>query len=154
MSRKERTKEELWCEALKNGHTMLYKALGGSMGPTIKGGSILTVKPNEKIFVGDVILYRDDEGLTTHRVIRKRKIDGKPFLVTKGDSLGYRDALVDPSDVLGKVVEMESGERKIRMDSPLRRVFGYFIAIVSPFFLPGALALLRKIRKLASRKAD
>ena len=154
MNRKERVKEEIWCQALKNGHTMRYKALGGSMAPFIKGGSVLTVKPNERIFIGDVILHRSENGLTAHRVIRRQKAGGKSLLVTKGDNLKHKDALVYPSEVLGKVVGVESGERNIQMDSIPRRTFNYFIAIASPIFLSRGLTILRKIRNLAFRKAD
>ncbi len=154
MNRKEEVKEEIWCEALKSGHTMRYKALGGSMAPFIKDGSVLTVKPNKRIFIGDIILYKGGGGLIAHRVIRKRKVGGRAFLITKGDNLGYRDALVSSSEILGKVVVMESGERRIQMDSIPGRTFNCFIAIASSLFLSRLLTLLRRSRKLVFKKAD
>lgn len=152
MNRKEEIKEELWCESLKNGYTMRYGALGGSMSPFIKGGSILTVKPRERISIGDVILYKSKKGLTAHRVIGKRNFNGKSFFVTKGDNLRYRDDAVSYSEILGKVVRVESEKKKIELDSLTRRVLNYAIAIASPLFLPMALSILRKIKAMAFKK--
>ena len=115
MRKKEQIKEELWCQALVNGHTMRYRALGGSMSPFIKNGSILTIKPGGRAFIGDVILYRSGNGMIAHRVIRRKDFDEGTFLVTKGDNLRHPDALVTPSDILGKVVRMESNGKEIQL---------------------------------------
>ncbi len=146
MQKREKAKQELWCEALRNGHTMRYRALGASMSPFIKGGSILTVKPGENISIGDVILYRSGGGLTAHRVIGKRKSEGKSFFITKGDNLEYKDPLVDHLELLGRVVKVESGQKEIELDSFLRRLSNYIIAVTSPLLLPRVLYFLRRIR--------
>jgi signal peptidase I len=146
MTEKEKAKEELWCEAVKNGHTMQYRALGISMSPFIRNGSILTIAPNERIFIGDVILYKNYSGMTAHRVIRKKKSGNGFTFITKGDSLKCPDEPVKMSDLLGKVVKVE-GKRKIEMDSPSIRVLNYFIAIASSFLFPTLLPILRRIKR-------
>ena len=147
MHKSEKIKAELWYEVLKKGHTMKYRALGGSMAPFIKNGSILSVKPNEKIVVGDIILHGSNENFVCHRVIGKRRTNGKCFFVTKGDNLSYRDPLVSPVELLGKVVKIETAEREIKLDSFFRRLFNYGIAAISPFFLHRILSLLRKTKE-------
>jgi signal peptidase I len=145
MNEKEEIKEELWCEALNNGNIMRYKALGRSMSPFIKNGSILTVDPKRKISIGDVILWRKDGGMIAHRVIRKRK-SGKGFIfVTKGDNLIFPDEPVYMFELLGKVVRVE-GEGDVDMNSLSSRLFNYAIAVASMLFLSKALSILRRIK--------
>ena len=102
MNTKERVKQELWCEALENGNTMRYRALGWSMSPFIKEGSILTIRPGKRAFIGDVILYKRADSMIAHRVIGKRRLDGRAFLVVKGDNSNYRGDLVSSPEILGK----------------------------------------------------
>ena len=148
MSKKEEVKEELWCEALKNGNTMRYRALGGSMSPFIKGGSILTVDPKRKISIGDVILCKNGDGLIAHRVIRKRK-KGLIF-ITKGDNIGCPDNPVGMSELFGKVVRVE-GKRDVDMNSLSSRLFNYAIAVASLLFLSKALFILRRIKYMVHK---
>jgi len=148
----EEIKEELWCTALRDGHTMQYRALGWSMWPFIRNGSILTVKPKERIAVGDVILYKSRGSLIAHRVIGKRKVNGRSVFVTKGDNLSGKDIPVDASELLGKVVIVESEKKRIQMDCLLRKFLNYAIAVASPLFLSRMLFLLKKIRAMTSLK--
>jgi signal peptidase I len=146
MNDKKTVEEELLCEALKKGYTMRYRALGGSMNPFIRSGSILTVKPYEGISVGDVILYKNSDGLIAHRVIKKKKVNGRNFFITKGDNLRYIDGVVYDTNILGKVIELEK-DKRVKMNSLFRRLVNYFIAISSPFILPGLFSFLRKTKK-------
>ncbi len=148
----EEIKEELWCMALRDGHTMQYKALGWSMWPFIRNGSILTVKPKERIAIGDVILYKSRGALIAHRVIGRQRVNGRSVFVTKGDNLSGKDAPVDASELLGKVVIVESEKKRIQMDRLLRKFLNYAIAVASPLFLSRMLSFLRKIRAMASLK--
>jgi len=153
MNRKEKIKEKLWCEALLRGHAMQYRALGGSMSPSIKSGDILSVKPDNRISIGDVILYKRGECFTAHRVVGKRKIEKDLFFLTKGDALRSCDGLVNPSEVLGKVVTVRTRKGKImEMDSFLRRILNRSIAVVSPFFLARIMPTLRKAKAVVLKK--
>ena len=138
MNKKERVKEKLWCEALSSGHTMQYKALGGSMSPFIRSGDVLSVKAIRRISIGDIILYRRGDCFTTHRVVGRRKIQKDLFFLTKGDASSGCDSLVSPLQVLGKVVAINRKEGKItETDSFPRRILGWGMAFISLFFLPG-----------------
>lgn len=153
MNKKEKIKEKLWCEALLKGHTMQYKALGGSMSPFIKSGDVLSVKSTRRISIGDVILYKSGQCFAAHRVVGKRKIEKDLFFLTKGDALGSRDSLVSSSEVLGKVVTVKTRKGKIiKTDSFSGRIFKCGIAVISRFFLPRMLPILRKAKALALRK--
>lgn len=152
MDRREQIKLELWCQALSNGNTMRFRALGGSMSPFIKNGSILSIKPTDRIFTGDVILYKGKNGIIVHRVIHRKNIDGNIFFVAKGDNLRHPDTLVCPSDILGKVVKVESSRSKINLDSFLRRLLNYAVAMASPILLPVILSFLMKIRVMLRQR--
>jgi len=153
MNRKEKLKEALWCEALLRGHTMQYKALGGSMSPFVRSGDILVVEPSKRISIGDVILYKRGECFAAHRVVGRRKMQKDLFFLTKGDALRSCDGLVSPSEVLGKVAAVKTRKGKFtKTDSFSRRILDWGIAILSPFFLPKILAILRKAKALAFNK--
>lgn len=80
----------------------------GSMEPTIKTGSIVVVKPQERYEVGDIITFGEDgedEIPTTHRIISDEVRSGAVFFTTKGDANEAQDASAVPlSEVLGEVV--------------------------------------------------
>lgn len=147
MQNKAEIQEELWCEGIKNGHTLQSRAHGGSMSPFIRSGSILTIQPAEGIYVGDVVVFQGKGGLVNHRVIKKRKVDGDYFFVTKGDRVRTSDGWLSHSQVVGKVVEIRAEATTIRMDCLSMRVLNYFIALLSPF-LPQLLTGIRKIKNI------
>lgn len=152
MNKKEKIKEKLWCEALSSGHTMRYKAIGGSMRPFIKRGDILSVEATNRISIGNVILYKRGEYFTAHRVVGRRRIQGDRFFLTKGDASASCDSLVDPSEVVGKVVAIKTRKRKIvKTDSFSRGIFDWGIAVISLFVLPRMLRILKKVKALVSK---
>ncbi|HQO38581.1 MAG TPA: S24/S26 family peptidase, partial [Candidatus Omnitrophota bacterium] len=85
------------------------QAKGGSMHPFIRSGDWVQVdlsgRGAETIRAGDVILFRQDDGLFAHRVLR-RMAGG--FLV-KGDMSFGSDGVAVPDDVMGRVIAIERG---------------------------------------------
>ena len=83
----------------------VYDIVSGSMEPRIPTGSMVFVKPVdwEEIEEGDVIAYRTDGGVVTHRVVEKRTFLGE--FVTKGDANESEDLLTVPFDALVGRVE-------------------------------------------------
>ena len=80
----------------------IFTASGHSMTPTINEGDILLVSKEHAYRKGDIIVYKNDEGLKVcHRVIDK---DGVSY-ITKGDSNNYTDGY-NPivEDIYGKVI--------------------------------------------------
>lgn len=80
--------------------------LSGSMEPTFQTGSIIAIKLANSHTVyekGEVITFRDEEKLITHRIIEVKKVNGQTLYKTKGD---YNDApdldLVLSNNVVGK----------------------------------------------------
>ena len=80
----------------------------GSMGPTVKVGSLLLTRPVDvdNLRVGDVITYRSPGNHTTltHRIVGMRQQDGEWVFETKGDA----SLEPDPREVIlrGQVSKM------------------------------------------------
>jgi signal peptidase I len=123
---------ELLEETLNRGHSIRFRAPGGSMYPTIRNGDILTVTPIEtaSITIGDIILYRHKSGVTAHRVIRITKRDAhhsqhsalrpqtsdlrpQSYFILRGDAAVVFDDPVSADQILGKVTLVERSGRRI-----------------------------------------
>lgn len=88
------------------GGWMFDAVLSGSMEPDLRVGGVVVSKPVEpgEISVGDIIVYRSGETLTTHRVIEVINQPGEFSLLTKGDANEDPDmSPVPASSVVGKV---------------------------------------------------
>ena len=99
-------------DVLKQGCCIKFRAYGDSMVPTIRNGDMLTVEPKKEgdLNPGDIIFYRHSESkYTAHRLIAKIIANKGETLITRGDNQNYTDMPISPEQVLGKVVNMESG---------------------------------------------
>ena len=82
----------------------IYEVVSGSMEPNIPVGSVVYARyaEPETIEAGDVIVFRSDDDMITHRVVRN-KVEESEF-VTKGDANANQDPYpVAYKDVVGKV---------------------------------------------------
>ena len=103
-------------ELLRSGQSIRFRAPGRSMYPTIKENETITVQPvaPSGIKTEDIILYRLDEVVIAHRVVRiERGEHGGSRFILRGDASGVPDEPVEPAQVLGKVVSVERGGRSI-----------------------------------------
>jgi signal peptidase I len=107
---------DLSTELLGRGKRVRFRAPGRSMYPTIRENEAITVEPvaPQDVKVGDIILYRSDESVVAHRVMRieKERSDTVRFILRE-DTLGTLDAPVEAEEVLGKVVSVERAGRNI-----------------------------------------
>jgi hypothetical protein len=89
------------------------------MWPTIRSGEWVTCEPVEHTSVrrGDILLVRDRDNLVAHRFIGLERRGGLG-LVLRGDARGTSDAPVMPSQILGRIVFVERGGRKLRAVGP------------------------------------
>lgn len=78
----------------------IFQIETGSMSSTLEIEDIIIVElGNENIKKGDIITFRQDKNLVTHRIVRIE--DEKIF--TKGDNNPTEDEPINKEDVLGKV---------------------------------------------------
>lgn len=88
--------------ALKTDYPMA-SITSGSMWPVLKKGDLVFIKgvhSKDDIQVDDVIVFRNSEGFTIHRVMKLNENN----LITKGDANNISDAPIKYEDVVGKAV--------------------------------------------------
>ncbi len=112
-------------EVPARGFCLRMKGRGQSMYPLIQNGDILLIEPKstDEFKIGDIIFYRRPSGTyVVHRLIKK---NGSATLQSKGDNLPYYDAPVTVGEVLGKVIQIEGGGRRIRLQGGPRRTLAW-----------------------------
>jgi len=81
--------------------------LSGSMRPTLDIGDIAIIIPADpnKIQIGDIIQYWQNEEMTLHRVIDIQQTEGSKLFITKGDDNPIPDSdPVSPAQIRGKLL--------------------------------------------------
>ena len=107
-------------ELLRNGQSVRFSAPGRSMYPTIREGAPITVQPVSPSAVqkGDIILYRWRQGVIAHRIVEIENPKGESSrFVLRGDASGACAESVIPEQILGKVVAVDRGGRRIDLYS-------------------------------------
>ena len=97
-------------ELLRSGHKVRFQAPGRSMHPTIREGETITVEPipSSTVKKGDIILYQTGNNVIAHRVVRiKKRRNGSPCFILRGDASTICDAPVEAGQILGKVTSVE-----------------------------------------------
>ena len=142
---------ELSQELLDRGTLLRFRAHGRSMHPFIQNGNILIVESlnGNSVNIGDVIFYRrSDNSLTAHRLIKKNRNKDIMVLITRGDSLNYFDQLIQPEQVMGRVVRIEGGGRQMRLTAGSGRIFGFLIARFARGRYPNQTRVIRNLGRL------
>ena len=84
----------------------------GSMWPTLKTGDMVFIQgiqSRNEFEVGDIVVYRNPQGFTIHRVEEKQE----NAVITKGDANNTLDTPVKYEDIIGKTVEFRGKPFKI-----------------------------------------
>ena len=111
--------ESTVADVLRRGIAARFHATGDSMHPTIRSGEHLHVANVDvrSLRIGDVVLARASRGLTAHRVVRMTR----ETIITRGDNALRRDAVLRPSDILGRITHVEREGATVTVPSaPLR----------------------------------
>ena len=95
--------------------------VGRSMYPLIdEGDFVLVSHGNTQIRCGDIVIFRLEEVLITHRVLAITHISETGFeFHTKGDNSSYLDPALKTNDILGRVLAIKRGERLLSIDNPI-----------------------------------
>ncbi len=79
-----------------------FIVLSGSMSPTIDAGDIIIVKDTDNIELNDIVSFRLNNSVVTHRIVDSLEDDGVVKYITKGDANSGKDSLIlDKSDIEG-----------------------------------------------------
>ena len=79
--------------------------LTGSMEPTLNTGDIVFVKETTDIKEQDIISFKVNNSIVTHRIIETKKEENKKLYITKGDAnSGIDSKLTSMEEIEGKYV--------------------------------------------------
>jgi hypothetical protein len=108
----EAAKLEIAADTLRSFGELRFRALGGSMLPSIYPGDTLLVHREtiECFASGDVALFSRDGRFFAHRVVDRFGEGGKIRLVTRGDALPASDSPITHREVLGRVHALLRGD--------------------------------------------
>lgn len=87
------------------------RAITGSMSPVIREGDLLQIESisADKLYPGDILLYRNQGQLICHRLVNKYQEMDKIYLITKADRSSIADPSFPAEQVLGRVVNIKKG---------------------------------------------
>lgn len=79
-----------------------FNVISGSMKPNLEIGDVVIIKEIENINKGDIITFKQQDSIITHRVVDIINEDGKIYYQTKGDNNNSNDEnLVEFKDIEG-----------------------------------------------------
>lgn len=82
-----------------------FIVITGSMAPTLNIGDVVFTKETTDIKKQDIIAFKVEDSVVTHRVIEIKKEDNKNFYITKGDAnSGIDSELIKEEDIEGKYI--------------------------------------------------
>jgi hypothetical protein len=124
--------------------------------PWVRPGDIALIRTisRENARCGDLVLFRREDHLFVHRIVEKRGGLDAGELLSKGDAHPASDGVVGEQALLGRVVRIYRGRRRINLDAPRHLALGVFISqlsLYSRFWYPLAMAtavLTRPARRL------
>jgi hypothetical protein len=114
-------KVDLAAELLRHGSSVLLKARGTSMLPSLWPGDLLTIQSVtlDEVVAGDIVLVLRDHRFFVHRLVGLRLRQDCLLWVTRGDAMPHDDPPAAASEVLGRVANIRRGNCSF---VPLRRV--------------------------------
>lgn len=79
-----------------------FEVATGSMSPTIEVGDVVITKITKDVKKNDVIVYKDDESIITHRLIEKNEKE----IITRGDANNSEDKPIEENMIIGQVIKI------------------------------------------------
>jgi signal peptidase I len=129
---------ELWEELLYKDGTCWGTVISNSMNPLITRGDQVMVEivPAGKLHFGDIIVFKKDGLLVTHRMLGKRKHEGDYHSLEKGDAL-LMTSLVPTGSIIGIVRKIRKLNGKTRNLTGIYRFTQLILSCISCISLWG-----------------
>ena len=103
---------------------------GSSMLPWVRPGDIAVIRRAGVMDVrcGDVVLIHRESRLFVHRLVKKHgSLESTTFLA-KGDAHPGDDGIIEGQEILGRVMKIYRGKRRIDLDEPRHLAMGILIS--------------------------
>lgn len=123
---------ELWVELLDKEGTRWGRVISDSMRPVITRGDRVMVEKTDagKYRLGDIVVFRKNGLLVTHRIIGKREYQGRYYFLEKGDA-DLQTNLLPIEDIIGRVNSIKKAKRTIRTTSGTGRLLQLTLSCIS-----------------------
>src|SRR3979411_442815 len=120
-------------EALKRRGRISLRVHGTSMQPWMRSKDIALIRQisMENVRCGDVVLFRRENHLFVHRIVKKQGSLEAAQLLSKGDAHPTTDGILEEQELLGRVVRIYRNGRRIDLDAPGQLALGLFISQLS-----------------------
>jgi hypothetical protein len=120
-------------DALKRRGRISLRVHGTSMLPWVQPGDVALVRQTspENIRCGDVVLFRRENHLVVHRIVEKRGSLEEAQFFAKGDAHPNSDGRVEEKELLGRVVRLYRGRKRIDLEAPRHLALGLLISQLS-----------------------
>ena len=105
--------KEVGFTLLDEGKSIMVKAEGYSMYPSVKPGSVIFIAPGGKDplpEIGEIIAFKKDQGFIVHRLVRSFYRENIKYFVTRGDSSLAEDQPFPSDQLAGKVTRIENSK--------------------------------------------
>jgi len=111
-----------------------FETTGFSMWPFLKAGEKLLIRktPTENLKVGDVIIYRADDQLVCHRLIKKIKQRERYLLYIRGDSSVSWPEPITEEMFLGKAISIIKNGKIVALNQMKGQLINRLIVLVAP----------------------
>lgn len=133
----------LYIQALREGETLWFQVVSGSMAPTLNIGDRVRIDPvkAKDIHNGDIAAFETDQGLVIHRIVQQEKKGTSARLLEMGD-VNLRATWVEEQAIVGRVAVVHRDTSEVDLQHPIAKRCGTVTA-----FLRYRLYLLHTIKK-------
>lgn len=125
---------------------LFFETSGFSMWPFLRGGEKLIIKkiPADDLKIGDIILYRTNNQLVCHRLVKKIKDRYRYLFYVRGDNSNSPAELVRQEMFQGKVVGVVKNGKVISLTNWRTRIVSRLIIIIAPL-INAAVRIIKRI---------
>ncbi|MBU4251571.1 MAG: S24/S26 family peptidase [Candidatus Omnitrophica bacterium] len=124
---------------------LFFETSGFSMWPFIRPKEKLLIKkiPVDDLRPGDIILYRANNQLACHRLVKKNR----DFLWTRGDNSISSPEMITKEMFIGKVVGIIKNNKMISLTGWRSRLINSFMVIIAPLIIRFLKPIYMKLHK-------
>jgi signal peptidase I len=133
-------------DLLSSGMDVRTSTRGFSMYPLISTGDRITINAAKNLGIGDIIVFKRNDQMVCHRMVRVFEKDGMNYYQTRGDSFFNLDEPVTLDQILGKVIWIE----RENMSLPRRILLSIYPALKFGRFNAFVITALVKLRAMCT----
>lgn|SRR5215475_753902 len=106
---------------------------GSSMLPWVRPDDVAVIRRAgiDDVRCGDVVLFQRESRLFVHRLVERHCTLNETQFLAKGDAHPGPDGMINRELVLGRVMRIHRGDKRIDLDSPRHLALGLMISQLS-----------------------